>query len=198
MAEPFAVALHAVRRAGSLVGANVLITGGGPIGCLVLLAVRHAGASRITLTEVSDTTLGRMQALGADELVNTATNPEAVAQWSAGKGHFDLAFECSGNPSALASAIRCTTSGGRVVVVGMVGMPEVPLPVNACVAREVDLLGSFRFDAEFGQAVDLLTRGVVDVRPIMTHTFPMSAAQDAFRVAGDRDQSLKVHLVAEL
>ncbi len=196
MAEPLAVALHAINRAGSLVGKDVLITGGGPIGCLVLLAARHAGAKSITVTEVSEKAIARMQVLPADEIVNSLQETTRVESWYAGKGHFDLSFECSGNPAALASAIRATASGGKVVVVGMVGMPEVPLPVNPFVAREVDLIGSFRFDAEFGQAVDVLARGAIDVQPVMTHSFPMKAAQEAFMVASDRDQSLKVHLVA--
>ena len=196
MAEPFAVALHAISRAGSLVGKDVLITGGGPIGCLVLLAARNAGARSITVTEVSEKAIERMRALPLDEIVNALADFTTVEGWYANKGRFDVSFECSGNPIAIASAIRATASGGKVVVVGMVGMPEVPLPVNPFVAREVDLLGSFRFDAEFAQAVDLLSRGVVDVGPVMTHSFPLRAAQEAFLVAGDRDQSLKVHLTA--
>ncbi len=195
MAEPLAVALHAVARAGSLVGKEVLITGGGPIGCLVLLAVKQAGAARIVVTEVSEKAIARMQALPADEIINSASESQRVESWYAGKGHFDVSFECSGNPAALTSAIRATASGGKVVVVGMVGMPEVPLPVNPFVAREVDLIGSFRFDPEFAQAVDFLSRGVIDVNPILTHSFPMRAAQQAFKIASDRDQSLKVHLV---
>jgi L-idonate 5-dehydrogenase len=197
MAEPLAVSLHAVARAGALVGKEVLITGGGPIGCLVLLAARNAGAKRIVVTEVSDKAIGRLSSLPADDIINTMSDTEKMDIWQSGKGHFDIAFECSGNPAALASAIRATASGGKVVVVGMVGMPEVPLPVNPFVAREVDLIGSFRFDPEFGQAVDLLVRDQIDVRPIMTHSFPMRAAQQAFMIASDRDESLKVHLTSE-
>jgi L-idonate 5-dehydrogenase len=197
MAEPLAVALHAIARAGSLVGKDVLVTGGGPIGCLVILAARYAGAAKITVTEVSDKAIERLQALPIDTLINSATQAASVEQWYAGKGTFDVSFECSGNAVALASTIRATASGGKVVVVGMVGMPEVPLPVNPFVAREVDLLGSFRFDPEFGQAVDLLNRGAIDVSAVLTHSFPMSAAQQAFMVASDRDQSLKVHLVQD-
>lgn len=196
MAEPLAVALHAVQRAGSLVGKEVLITGGGPIGCLVMLAARYAGARRIVVTEVSEKAIKRLEVLPIDEIVNSIQDSAKIESWYDNKGHFDLSFECSGNPSALASAIRATASGGKVVVVGMVGMPEVALPVNPFVAREVDLVGSFRFDGEFAQAVDLLTRGAIDVAPVLTHSFPLRAAQEAFMVASDRDQSLKVHLVA--
>jgi L-idonate 5-dehydrogenase len=197
MAEPLAVALHAVSRAGPLVGKEVLITGGGPMGCLVLLAARHAGAKRIVITEVSEKAIARLQALPADEIINSATDTATVESWYEGKGHFDLAFECSGNPAAMASTIRATASGGKVVLVGMVATPDAPIPINLCVSKEVDLIGSFRFDGEFAQAVDLLARGVIDVKPVLTHSFPLRAAQEAFMVASDRDQSLKVHLMAE-
>jgi L-idonate 5-dehydrogenase len=70
------------------------------------------------------------------------------------------------------------------------------VPVNRFVAREVDLIGAFRFDAEFGMAVQALNDGAIDVAPLLTHAFPMRAADDAFRVAADRSQSLKVHLLA--
>ncbi len=195
MAEPLAVALHAIRRAGSLVGKSVLVTGVGPIGSLCVLAARRAGAARIVVTDVADAALKRAGALGIDDAVNAVSAPERVEAWYANKGTFDVAFECSGNAAAMSTAIQATASGGCVVQVGMIAGPTAEIPVNRFVAREVDLLGAFRFDGEYGAAVHELATGGIDVSPLLTHTFKMSAANDAFAVAADRAQSMKVHLV---
>lgn len=195
MAEPLAVALHAVRRAGSLVGKSVLVTGVGPIGSLCVLAARRAGAARIVVTDVADGALKRAEALGIDDAVNAVSAPERVEAWYANKGTFDVTFECSGNAAAMTTAIQATASGGCVVQVGMIAGPTADIPVNRFVSREVDLLGAFRFDSEYGAAVHELATGGIDVSPLLTHTFKMAAANDAFAVAADRSQSMKVHLV---
>ena len=195
MAEPLAVALHAVRRAGSLVGKSVLVTGVGPIGSLCVLAARRAGAARSVVTDVADGALKRAEALGIDDAVNAVSAPERVEAWYANKGSFDVTFECSGNAAAMTTAIQATASGGCVVQVGMIAGPTADIPVNRFVSREVDLLGAFRFDSEYGAAVHELATGGIDVSPLLTHTFKMTAANDAFAVAADRSQSMKVHLV---
>jgi L-idonate 5-dehydrogenase len=195
MAEPLAVALHAVRRAGSLVGKSVLVTGVGPIGSLLVLAARRAGAAHIAVTDVADAALRRAEALGIDDAVNAISAPEKVEGWYANKGTFDVTFECSGNAAAIATAIQATASGGCVVQVGMLGGPSADVPVNRFVSREVDLLGAFRFDSEYGAAVHELATGLIDVSSLLTHTYKMTAANDAFLMAADRSQSMKVHLV---
>jgi L-idonate 5-dehydrogenase len=194
MAEPLAVALHAVRRAGSLLGKRVLVTGVGPIGSLLVLAAKRAGAAQIAVTDVADAALKRAEKLGIDEAVNAVTSPEKVEAWYANKGTFDVSFECSGNATAIASAIMATASGGCVVQVGMLGVPTAEIAVNRFVSREVDLLGAFRFDIEYGAAVHELASGAIDVSTLLTHSYKMSAANDAFLMAADRSQSMKVHL----
>ncbi len=194
MAEPLAVALHAVRRAGSLVGKSVLVTGVGPIGSLLVLAARRAGAAHIAVTDVADAALKRAEALGIDEAVNATSAPQQVEAWYANKGTFDVTFECSGNAAAIASAIQATASGGCVVQVGMLGVPTADVAVNRMVSREVDWLGAFRFDGEYGAAVHELASGAIDVSSLLTHSYKMSAANDAFLMAADRSQSMKVHL----
>jgi L-idonate 5-dehydrogenase len=194
MAEPLAVALHAVRRAGSLVGKSVLVTGVGPIGSLCVLAARRAGAAHIAVTDVADAALKRAQVLGIDEAVNAVTGAHQIERWYANKGTFDVTFECSGNSAAITSAIQATASGGCVVQVGMLSVPTADIPVNRFVSREVDLLGAFRFDSEYGAAVHELAHGLIDVSSLLTHTYKMTAANDAFAMAADRSQSMKVHL----
>ena len=79
LAEPFAVALHAVERAGSLLGKRVLVTGSGPIGALVAIAAQHHGAREIVATDVVEATLRRMSAVGVDATINVARRPRRAA-----------------------------------------------------------------------------------------------------------------------
>src|SRR5471030_1487784 len=90
LAEPLSVALHAVRRAGSLLGKSVLVTGCGPIGALIVIAARRAGATRIVVTDVGAFALRTAVKVGADETVNVAERPDALAAFSADKGSFDV------------------------------------------------------------------------------------------------------------
>jgi L-idonate 5-dehydrogenase len=195
-AEPLSVCLHAVSRAGSLHGKRVLVTGCGPIGCLTIIASRHAGAAEIVATDVAAATLFMARKVGADRTVDVAADPQAIAAFANDKGYFDVAFECSGNAQALAAALQAVRAGGTMVQVGLAGA-EVPVPINMIVAKEISLKGTFRFDAEFGFAVDLISRRAVDVTPLLTTTLPIERAVEAFELAGNRSQAMKVHLSFE-
>jgi L-idonate 5-dehydrogenase len=192
MAEPLSVALHAVRRAGSLLGKRVLVTGCGPIGALLIIAARRAGATQIVATDVGAFTLRKALAVGADEALNVAERPDALARFSADKGHFDVLFEASGNERALRGAFDALRPRGVIVQVGLGG--EMTLPVNTIVAKEFDLRGAFRFHEEFETAVALLNQGLVDVKPLISATMPYRDASRAFALAADRSQAMKVLL----
>jgi len=192
MAEPLAVALHAVAQAGDIAGKRVLITGFGPIGGVVLLAARHAGAGAITVTEVVDEPLAFARQLGAAAALNVAADRDAMAAEEQEKGRFDLAFECSGNPRALAQAIACVRPRGTIVQVGIGGAFDVPM--NVVVAKELRLAGSFRFHPEFEQAARLIATRAIDVRPLISATRPLAEAEAAFRLAADRRAAMKVQL----
>ena len=171
-AEPLAVALHAVRQAGPLIGRRVLVTGCGPIGCLsILAAARTAGAERT---------------------VNVAHSPEALVEFTRDKGYFDVAIEASGNAAALSGAMTCVRPRGAIVQLGLGG--EATFSLNTLVAKEIELRGTFRFHEEFEWAVAMIDRKLVDVRPLLTASLPLSQAREAFELAGDRRRAMKVQL----
>lgn len=190
-AEPLAVVLHAVSRAGPLDGKRVLVTGCGPIGALVLLAARAEGAAEIVVTDVMDVALERAEAMGADRVVNATDNRWAEG-FAAGKGTFDVMFEASGVESAFRDGLGTLRPRGVLVMLGLGG--DIALPRNLALAREIDLRGSFRFHAEFAEAVAAIAARKIDLRPILTGRFPLSEAREAFELAGDRAKSMKVHL----
>jgi L-idonate 5-dehydrogenase len=191
-AEPFAVCLHAVNRAGPLLGKRVLVTGSGPIGALTVIAARRAGALEIVATDITDATLKIARQVGADAVVNVSEK-DALARYEVDKGTFDVMFEASGNAKALASGLAVVRPQGIVVQIGIAG-GEVSLPINIAVAKEIDLRGTFRFHAEFALAVALIGGGLVDVMPLLTATVPLAEANDAFALAADRQKAMKVQL----
>ena len=192
MAEPLSVALHAVRRAGPLLGKRVLVTGCGPIGALVVIAARRAGAAEIVATDVMPHPLRKVLQVGADEALNMAEQPGGLDRYTADKGYFDVLFEASGNEHALTAAFNALHPRGIIVQLGLGG--EMKLPINTIVAKEFDLRGAFRFHEEFAVAVELLNKGLVDVKPLISATLSYRDSARAFALAGDRTQAMKVLL----
>ncbi len=196
-AEPLAVCLHAVARSGSLLGAKVLITGSGPIGALTVAAARWAGAAEITITDVVDQPLEISRAMGATRTVNTARTPDALEEFKANRGAFDVSFEASGNAAALETCIHSTRPGGRLIQIGMLPPGLTSAPINRIIAKEIDFLGTFRFHHEFRWAVECLVSGRIDVKPILSAQFALQDAVKALELAGDRSRAMKVSLTLE-
>ncbi|TDL90504.1 L-idonate 5-dehydrogenase [Meridianimarinicoccus aquatilis] len=192
MAEPLSVVLHAAKQAGDLMGKRVLVTGCGPIGLLAVLVARAAGAVHIVATDITEFTLSTARAIGADEALNTAEHPQALEPYSAGKGFFDVLFECTGVAQALAGAIPALRPGATIAQLGLGG--DMTLPVQAMTAKELQFKGSFRFHSEFFTAVEMMRSGRIDVTPLITHRFTVDEAEAAFAMAGDRTQAIKVNL----
>ncbi|ALO92832.1 Zinc-binding alcohol dehydrogenase [Streptomyces hygroscopicus subsp. limoneus] len=188
LAEPLSVALHAVRRAGEVAGRHVLVTGAGPIGCLVVAAAKAAGAARVTVTDLVPEALGYAAVAGADTLVR-ADDPDDPG-WPA---EVDVAVEASGVAAGLDTCLRRVRRGGVVVQLGMLPAGRTPFAGNLVVSREIELRGAFRFDAEFDDALHLLAaRGEFD--GLISFVLPVTAAGSAFALAADRERSCKVLL----
>ncbi len=190
LAEPLSVGLHAINRAGGVFGKQVLVTGCGPIGSLLIGGLRRAGAARIVATDVADMPLECARQMGADETINLAKEPGGLVKYMADKGQFERVFECSGNERALKGALDVIAPQGVLVAVGLGG--DMSLPMNQIVAKEIDLRGTFRFHPEFANAVAFLNKGLIDGKPVISRILPYASAVEAFKLAGDKSQSLKV------
>ena len=192
LCEPFAVCLHAVRRAGSLLGQRVLVTGAGPIGILCLVAAKLAGAAEVVVTDIADTALSHAKNFGADAVINTMKNADGLRPFARDKGQFDVLLECSGNQQALVSAFDVVRPQGVIVQVGLGG--SFTIPINVLVAKEFELRGTFRFHEEFGLAAQLIGSRRVNLSALITSTLPFERAVEAFELAGDKSRSMKVQL----
>lgn len=184
LAEPLAVALHAVGQAGDVEGARVLVVGAGPIGLLQVAAALGRGAASVAASDVLDAPLARAGDLGATELFR-AGRDEVPA------GAYDVVFECSGSAPGVNAAWAAVRRGGTVVQVGMLADRPQPLNLSLLIGKEATLRTSFRFIDEIDEAVAML-----DERPgigaVVTHVLPASAAEEAFTVAKDSSASGKV------
>ncbi|RWE88256.1 L-idonate 5-dehydrogenase [Mesorhizobium sp.] len=196
LAEPLAVSLHAVARAGDIAGRNVILFGAGPIGLLTMLAARLKGCGELTVVDIAEAPLAFASKLGANRTIDLSSGDEELKALASHRA-IDVAFEISGTAAGLAAAIDSVRRGGTVVQVGNLPGGQIPVAANAVMAKEINLHGTFRFDAEFDQAVDLIVGGEIDVLKLVTAERPLSSARDAFRLAADRSQSVKVVLTAD-
>lgn len=193
-AEPLSVCLHAAQQAGPLLGKRVLITGSGPIGALLIMVARQAGALEIVATDLLDPPLAKAREVGADRTINTRSEPDGLAGYGTEKGYFDVVFEASGAAPALASALTAARPGATVVQVGIGADATPPVPLNLLVAKEINIRGTFRFHQEFAWAVGFIASRRIDVRPLLTEIVPLSEAVRAFDLASDRSRAMKVLL----
>jgi L-idonate 5-dehydrogenase len=178
LAEPLAVAMHAVARAGDVTGRDVVVNGAGPIGSLVVAAAKYRGAASVVAADLAESSLEVAKAMGADEVRNLAagdTLPDDA----------ELVFEASGAAAALGTVLHATARGGTLVQVGNLPGTPVSAVLGDLVTREITWIGAYRFVEEISDALAAMRDGL-DVSPLVTHRFPIEQAEEALGVAADR------------
>ena len=187
MLEPLGVALHAHDLGKPQVGAVVAVIGCGPIGlCLVQLA-RAAGAERIVAVEPLAHRREAAAAMGAHVVLDAdADNVHvALAEATGGRG-VDVAFEAAGTDAGVGFAVAAARPGGRVILAGIPGHDSTTFPASVARRKGLTLKLSRRMKEMYPRATRLADKGLVDLAPIVTHTFPLEKADEAFRAASDR------------
>lgn len=192
-AEPLAVCIHAVRQAGDLTGKRILVTGAGPIGCLVIAAALASGATEVVATDISERCRELAIAMGASLTLDPRDELQ-TATWQESGGSFDVCFEASGAAAAVSSLVAFTRPGGIIVQLGM-GSAEVNYPVGPLLVKEVQLRGSFRFTHEFTTAVRWLELGKINPLPLLSAEMDMFDAAAALKLASDKERAAKVQLI---
>lgn len=198
MCEPLSVGVHACRRAGTGPHTKVLVLGAGPIGLVTLMAAKAFGSPRVIVVDVDENRLAMAKKLGASETVRVSTTvkdveEEVVLIQKAMGGNIDLTFDCAGFEKTMTTALKATKSGGQVCLVGM-GHTEMHVPLTPAAAREVDVLGVFRYRNTYQLCIDLITSGQIDVKPLITHRFGFSQkeVEDAFETSARGGSAIKV------
>ncbi len=190
-AEPLSIGLHAMLRAGSVLGKTILITGGGTIGCMAAIAARIAGAAKIIVCDVQERALDMARQVGADQCLRTDQLDASALNDSA-----DICIEAAGHVAAVNTCLSAARRGGRIVQVGTLPA-EMLFPANQIMSRELDYVGAFRAHLAFDWAVQAIRTRRADVRPLISAQFPLTQSQEAFDLALDRTRSTKVQLIME-
>lgn len=184
--EPLSVGIWASRKAAVAPGDHVLVTGAGPIGLLAMQVARAAGATEVTVTDVSPTRLEAARRTGATRTLDVSREPIADAGLEA-----DVLLECSGMPAALADGIRALVPAGRAVAVGMGPEEDATVPMSLMQNREITLTGTFRYANTYPAALDLVATGRVDLKSIVTGQFDLERTDEALRAPREDPHTIK-------
>ncbi len=180
MVEPVSVAVHAVNLTPITLGDTGLVVGAGMIGLLIVQALRLAGCSRVFAVDVDDARLRMAREMGADETFNPKScdvKAEILARTN-GRG-VDVALEAVGATQPIATAIACLRKGGALTLVGNVA-PNIDLPLQAVVTRQLRLQGSCASCNDYPACIDLMSRGAIKVDPLISARAPLDEAASWF------------------
>lgn len=180
MLEAVSVALHAVRVAELKGGETALVIGAGMIGLLTLQAARALGFSRVFVADLDATRLKLASEMGADETIDVsgAGMLAEVLRLNDGKG-VDVVFEAVGREQTVTGAIDSVRKGGTVVLIGNI-TPEVKLPLQKVVSRQIRLQGTAASSGEYPEAIELMRTGAIRVKPLITAVAPLEEGPQWF------------------
>jgi L-iditol 2-dehydrogenase len=192
MLEPLGVAIHSVDLGKLKAGMTVAVLGCGPIGLLILQLVRLAGATNIIATDPLPHRVDAAKSLGAHHafLAEDGRELEEIRAVTRGRGA-DVVFEAAGEQTAVDAAFTAVLPGGKVILVGIPDNDQTSF--NAATARRKGLTIKMvrRMKHTYPRAIDLVSKGLVNVRSLVTHRFPLDKTLEAFQVAARRE-GLKV------
>lgn len=194
LVEPVAVAVHAVRKAKQKINDVVVVLGAGTIGLLVMQVAKLAGAGEVIVTDVLDYRLKKAGELGADRLVNPASQDLIkIIQEKYGRNEVDLIYDCVGIEETISQAIQIARKGIRIMVIGV---PEERIEVDLSLIqdRELEIVGSLMYVREdFKAAIDFIQKEKLKVKPLVTHHFKLKDVDKAFHlITEEKKEVLKV------
>jgi threonine 3-dehydrogenase len=185
--DPFGNAVHTA-LAFPVLGEDVLVTGAGPIGCMAVAVVRHAGARHVVATDLNPTRRGLAERMGATVALDPRERDLGEVQRELGmREGFDVMLEMSGNADALRSGIANMAHGGRVAILG-IPTAAVELDLDPVIFNMLTLKGIYgREMFETWYQMSVLVDSGLDISPVITHRFPYSEFEEAFEVAASGD-----------
>jgi L-iditol 2-dehydrogenase len=191
MLEPLGIAIHAIDLAHLKVGMSVGVFGCGPIGLLILQLARLAGVGKIIATDILPHRVEAAHAFGADEVIMVAGafGDQEMALFDSRE--VDVAFEVAGENAAVDMAITAARPGGKVILVGIPSDDRTSFTASTARRKGLTLKLVRRMKLTYPRAISLVESGKVDVRSLVTHSFSIDQAAEAFTLAARRD-GLKV------
>ena len=192
MLEPLGIAIHAVDLGKLRAGMSVAVFGCGPIGLLIVQLARLSGASNIVATDVLPHRVEAAKNFGADHaiLAEAGRELDAIRAATSGRG-VDVAFEAAGEQGAVDDAFAAVLPGGKVILVGIPSDGRTSFRASTARRKGLTIKLVRRMKHTYPRAIELASKGLVDVRSLVTHHFPLKGSADAFRVA-ERREGLKI------
>lgn len=188
MLEPLGVALYAVDLGQVKPGMTVGVFGCGPIGLLILQVARAAGATHLIATDKLAHRLEAARSFGATAVFPAADGEESADVWAATNGRgVEAAFEAAGENAAVETAIAAAKPGGCVVLVGIPADDRTAFTASTARNKELTIKVLRRMKHTYPRAIRLVECGLVDVRSLVTHRFPLAEFDRAFSVAQRRE-----------
>jgi len=190
--EPLSIGLQAVDVSELRAGARVAVLGGGPVGVLTALAARLRGCGELWLTEVYEKRREIACSLGIENAINALQeDPVSVIKRGTCNRGVDVVFETTGNPKAIAQALKLVKRGGTIVLIG-IGAGEVPLNIDLITRSGIRVLGSFRYSYHFPGAVALAKAHRLNLTPLVSHRFPFDQTPEALaKAVRDKNEVMK-------
>ncbi len=182
--EPLGVALHSIRLGHFKPGWTAAILGAGPIGLCTLLLLRAAGAAQVIVTDRLDYRLDLAKRLGADESLNSDREDvvQGVLDLTHGRG-VDVVFEAAGVRETPEQAVEIARPGGNVVLIGIPVDEWICFRSTPSRRKGLSLYMVRRMKHVYEHTIPMVQGGLVDLRPLITHHFPFSRAEEAMRTA---------------
>ncbi|QGQ48627.1 zinc-binding dehydrogenase [Metabacillus sediminilitoris] len=192
LAEPVAVGIHTVRRSNMKVGDTVVVLGAGPIGLLIALTAKIAGADKIYISDISPYRLGKAEELGFIALNgNEVDVVKEVMEATNGVGA-DVVFEVAGNNLTANQMIHACRTQGQIVVVSVYKQPPT-IDLAAMHFRELSLTTTRCYShSDFATAVSMMASGKIDVTPFISHQLSLDEIEKGFQLMMNPDESLKI------
>ena len=187
MLEPLGIAIHALDLAHVKVGMSVGVFGCGPIGLLILQLARLAGASQVLATDVLPHRVEAARGFGADEtlLVGNSITDQEVKRLAV-RG-LDVVFEAAGENAAVEMALAAARPGGKVLLVGIPADDRTSFTASLARRKGLTIKLVRRMKLTYPRAIQLVESGKVNVSALVTHSFSLEHAAEAFAVAARRD-----------
>jgi D-xylulose reductase len=196
LVEPLAIGMHAATRAALKPGDVCVVLGAGTIGMVTILSALAGGASRVVAVDLKQPKLDIAAGFGAVTPVNLEReDPVHVVRGLTGGWGADCVFEASGSAGAAEALFDLVAPGGKVVYIGMPAQGTVPLDIVAAQAKEARIETIFRYANMYPRALNLLGSGRIDLKPLITDTYPFEDGMEAFEYAADpKPTSVKVQI----
>ena len=190
LVEPFAIALHAIRRSPANLNDTVVVVGAGMIGLALVQALRHTGCGKLVVVDVAGERLTKATKFGATDTINSGQQDaaKAIGELTHGRGA-DIAFEAVGVTATVDLALRCLRKGGAVTLVGNVS-PKVEFPLQVAVTRELTIHGSCASRGDYPACLDMLARGSLQAAPLISATAPLNEGASWFERLYNKEPGL--------